>query len=130
MIILSIRTDQAESEIALFKGQELLDQIVWQAHRILADTIHKKISTLLSVNQKTLNDVEGIICYVGPGSFTGLRIGLTVGNTFASALNIPITGSSKDDWQTLGIKKLMAGGNDKVVLPQYGAEAKTTKPKK
>ena len=130
MIILSIRTDQAESEIALFKDQTLVGKTAWLAHRTLADTINLKIADLLNDNQLGLHDTQAVICYKGPGSFTGLRIGLTVANALASALRIPIIASTGDNWQLSAIGKLLAGENDRIALPEYGAEVRTTQPKK
>jgi tRNA threonylcarbamoyladenosine biosynthesis protein TsaB len=40
-----------------------------------------------------MHDIEGVVCFKGPGSFTGLRIGLTVGNALAYAQNIPVVAS-------------------------------------
>jgi hypothetical protein len=44
MIILTIRTDKPESEIGLFNNKDKLAYEVWQAHRELAETVHKKIA--------------------------------------------------------------------------------------
>jgi tRNA threonylcarbamoyladenosine biosynthesis protein TsaB len=75
-------------------------------------------------------DLEGIVCFKGPGSFTGLRIGLSVANSSAYGLNIPIIGTKGADWQSQAIDKLLAGQSDRNVLPFYGAEPHVTKPKK
>jgi tRNA threonylcarbamoyladenosine biosynthesis protein TsaB len=130
MIILTIRTDKPESEIGLFDNQKKLDYEMWQAHRELAETIHKKIDELLKGQGKKLDDVQGIVCFEGPGSFTGLRIGLTVANTLACAQNIPIVARGDPQWLKKGISDLLAGQNDKIALPEYGGEVKTTKPRK
>lgn len=130
MIILSLRTDKPEAEIGLFENEKKLAYEVWPAHRALAETIHIKLSKELNKLNKSLDDVEGIVCFKGPGSFTGLRIGLTVANALAYAQNIPIVARANPKWLEAGIKDLLAGQNDKVALPEYGAEAKTTKPRK
>jgi tRNA threonylcarbamoyladenosine biosynthesis protein TsaB len=49
----------------------------------------------LEVQEKTLKDITEIEVNVGPGSFTGLRVGVAVGNALAWALNIPINSSKK-----------------------------------
>lgn len=48
------------------------------------------IDSILKENDLTVKDIKDIVCINGPGSFTGLRIGLSVGKTMAYSLNIPI----------------------------------------
>ena len=85
---------------------------------------------ILTKNGKVWTDVSGIVGFKGPGSFTGLRIGLTVLNTFADSESIPIVGTIGEDWQIVGLQRLSSGENDKLVMPEYGAEAHITTPRK
>lgn len=130
MMILTIRTDNPEAEVGLYDGQERLAYETWHAHRELSNTLHKKIQALLRQCDKRLEDVQGIVCYQGPGSFTGLRIGLTVANTLAYGLDTPIVATKGDDWIALGVARLQKGETDPVALPEYGAYANITLPKK
>jgi tRNA threonylcarbamoyladenosine biosynthesis protein TsaB len=130
MIILAIRTDKPESEIGLYDDNQQLAYLVWEAHRALGVTIHQKIDELLKGKGKTLNDLKGIVVFQGPGSFTGLRIGLTVANTLAYALHVPIVGAQDPAWLETGITALLAGHDDKLVMPEYGGEVFTTQQKK
>jgi tRNA threonylcarbamoyladenosine biosynthesis protein TsaB len=130
MIILTLRTDKPEAEIGLYSGQEQIHYETWQAHRELAETIHKKLSEILNKSSIDKDEINGIICYEGPGSFTGLRIGLTVANTIAYSQSIPIVTKAGPNWQEEGIKDLLAGKNEKIVIPKYGSDAKTTIPRK
>jgi tRNA threonylcarbamoyl adenosine modification protein YeaZ len=127
---LAIRTDKPEAEIYLLKNGEVIDQIIWQAHRQLADTIHHKMELLLDNNNLKYSDISDLITYTGPGSFTGLRIGITVFNTLAYANSIPIVGANTDDWLKTGAQMLKKGQNHKIVMPFYGAEANISSPKK
>jgi len=129
MIILTIRTDKPEAEIGLCNNDKKLAYEVWTAHRQLAETIHTRIHNLLASQKKDWNNIEGIVCFEGPGSFTGLRIGLTVGNALANSLHIPIVGSRGNEWIKYGTKELIAGKNDETVLPHYGAPVHITLPK-
>ena len=130
MLILSIRTDKPEAEIGLFEGDKQLAYKTWPAHRELSHTIHIEIEQLLEKQQKTWRNMQGLICFQGPGSFTGLRIGLTVGNTLAYGLHIPIVAEQGDDWLARGRARLRAGKHDPLALPAYGAAARITLPKK
>ncbi len=130
MLILTIRTDKPESELGLYDGQTQLNYHKWAAHRQLAETIHSKINELLKNQSKQLSQLEGIVFYSGPGSFTGLRIGASVANTLAYSLDVPIIGTSGDGWLKDGTQKLQSGQNDKIILPKYGQPAATTQPKK
>jgi tRNA threonylcarbamoyladenosine biosynthesis protein TsaB len=130
VIILSIRTDNPQAEIGLFNDDSKLKYITWEAHRTLVDTIHVQIKKLLESQKKGWSDVEGIVIFKGPGSFTGLRIGITVANTYAYIQKIPIVGVSGDNWIHEGVEKLLNNSDDHIVLPEYGADVNITKPKK
>src|SRR5260221_14508837 len=121
MIILTLRTDKPESEIGLFDDDRQLTYLSWEAHRQLAETIHQKISAMLKNQKKDWPDMQGIIFYQGPGSFTGLRIGASVANALAGSLAIPIGAANGNNWLSSGIKLLEAGKNQKMVLPEYGS---------
>ncbi len=130
MIILTIRTDKPESEIGLYDNERQIFYEKWQAHRQLAETIHTKVDELLSSQKLSLKDIQGIVIFRGPGSFTGIRIGVSVANALAYGLNVPIVGSDGDEWIEDGLKLLEKGENNKQVAPEYGAPAHTTLPKK
>jgi tRNA threonylcarbamoyladenosine biosynthesis protein TsaB len=130
MIILTIRTDKPEAEIGLFDGHNKLEYETWHAHRELSVTLHKKIEELLARQDKSLGDVQGIVGFAGPGSFTGLRIGLTVANALAYGLQIPIVASKDEQWIEKGVARLLAGEQDKIAMPEYGAPVHITQQKK
>src|SRR6185437_3048193 len=127
---LTIRTDKREAEIGLYDGQTQLTYETWGAHRQVAETIHRKIEALLESQRKNRQDIEGVACFQGPGSFTGLRIGLTVGNTLAYSYGLPIVATQGDGWQESGINRLLSGESDKQASPFYGADAHITPQKK
>jgi tRNA threonylcarbamoyladenosine biosynthesis protein TsaB len=129
MIILTIRTDKPEAEIGLYDDEKRLAYEVWLAHRQLAETLHAKIAAMLASNQLTLQSLQGIVAFEGPGSFTGLRIGLTVANALAYGLELPIAAGRGDDWIRTGYAQLRAGTQARSVLPHYGAPVHITVPK-
>ncbi len=130
MLILTIRTDNPHAELGLFNDQEQISYIKYNAHRTLGETIHTQIKDMLSSNNFNWHDIEGIICFEGPGSFTGLRIGTATANALSYGLGIPIVGTDLDNWISVGVDKLLIGENMKQVLPNYGREPHITEQKK
>ena len=124
MIIL-LDTSTATCFLTVIYGETRQD-FEWQAGRTLARSLLK----FLEEKTGDLHDISGIGVMRGPGSFTGLRIGLTVANTLADSLNIPIVGAMGEDWRETALKKLRAGENEKIVMPEYGAVAHITAPRK
>jgi tRNA threonylcarbamoyladenosine biosynthesis protein TsaB len=113
-----------------FIYDETRKDVEWQSGRDLAKGLLAYINDRLNECDKTWNDISAIGVFEGPGSFTGLRIGLTVMNTIANAQQIPIVGGRGDDWQSHVIQKLQSGFDEKIILPFYGSDAKITTPKK
>lgn len=130
-MLLGIKTDNPVAELYLYGDDgQLIASKQWQADRELAHWLLREIDTFLSEHQGSLQTLTGLFVFQGPGSFTGLRIGLTVMNTLAYAQHIPIVGAQGEDWQQVAISALLSGADDRVVLPFYGADARVTKPKK
>jgi tRNA threonylcarbamoyladenosine biosynthesis protein TsaB len=128
-MILLIDTSTPVCKITLIEG-DWHQGNEWEAGRTLAKGLLKHIKELLDDCNKTWQDVIAVGAYEGPGSFTGLRIGLTVANTFADAQDIPIVGARGDEWKNIAIAKINDGKNEKIVLPFYGSEAHITVSKK
>lgn len=98
----------------------------WNADRELARGLLKYLHDQLETQGRDWKDITGLAVYEGPGSFTGLRIGLTVMNTIAASEAVPIVGTRGDDWQKHALERLKSGENDKIVLPFYGSEPHIT----
>jgi tRNA threonylcarbamoyladenosine biosynthesis protein TsaB len=128
-MILLLDTSTPVCKLTLIDGDWRYDN-EWQADRQLAKGLLAFLHDQLEENGKTFQDISGIGAFMGPGSFTGLRIGLTVLNTLAESEAIAIVGTKGDDWQNIAVSRLLAGENDQVILPFYGSDAKITTPRK
>ena len=102
----------------------------WHADRELAEKLLGYLEEKLGVHGKTWRDLTGLALMKGPGSFTGLRIGIAVLNTLADSLRIPIVGETGDGWQEASLDRLQKGENDHIVMPEYGRAANITMPRK
>jgi tRNA threonylcarbamoyladenosine biosynthesis protein TsaB len=128
MIVL-LDTSSPMCKLTLVDGERRYDN-EWQADRGLAKGLLAYLRDQLKAQGKMFADISGIGAFAGPGSFTGLRIGLTVLNTIADAEGVPIVGGMGDNWQDDALKKLTAGQDQRIVLPFYGSDAHITTPRK
>ncbi len=128
MIILLIKTDGNWAEVFLAKNYEIIEEEKWEAGRTLAESIDKKIQLILKRAELSVSDIDGIGVFSGPGSYTGLRIGHSLANALAYALNISVIGSTGEEWQKNVFERFQLGENDHVAIPFYGAPPRITKP--
>jgi tRNA threonylcarbamoyladenosine biosynthesis protein TsaB len=128
-MILILNTSTPICHLSFIDGDWRYDN-EWQADRTLARDLLSYLQKNLKDNNKTWSDITGIGVYEGPGSFTGLRIGITVMNTIADTNKVPIVGGRGENWQNDILDKLNTGKKEKIVLPFYGSEAHITTPKK
>ncbi len=129
MLYIAIRTDKPEAELYILKDTVVTSKTVWLAHRQLLETINLKINELLKREKLKIIDVNGLVFYEGPGSFTGLRIGASVANAVAAGLGVPIVSSGQDDWLQAGVLLLQNNKNLGYIEPKYGSLAHITAPK-
>lgn len=130
MIIL-LDTSSRTAKLTIYNADgEEKSYTEWEADRQMARGLHRFIAECLSSNNASIHELSAIGVYRGPGSFTGLRIGLTVANTLADSLAIPIVGATADDWPKRALTRLINGENDSLVMPEYGGEANITTPRK
>jgi len=130
-MIIALRTDSTKALLSLLSPSgKIIQSKDWEAGRQLSVQLPAAIDQILSDSDATFDDLTGIIVYEGPGSFTGLRIGITIVNAVAHEQNIPIVGSTGDNWIDRGLEKLIAAKPGVIVMPVYGGEANITKPKK
>lgn len=129
-MILAIRTDQSRSELYLLdKAGKSIQKTSWEAGHELSQTILNRILKILAARKTDFKNLSGIVVYRGPGSFTSLRIGVTVANTLAYGLKIPVVGVSGQTWLKQGTKKLATAQLGKYVVPKYDRPPHITRPR-
>lgn len=128
-MILLLDTSSSECKLTLVEG-DVWQDYQWSAGRQLAKGLHGFVIEKLESLGKKIDDIDYIAVFEGPGSFTGLRIGVAVANSLAESLGIPIVGSKGENWQEDAIKKIKNNINERMIVPFYGSDFKITPPKK
>ena len=92
MLVLAFDTATEAATVALVRDGEVLGERASRAVRVLGD-----VDELLAGAGVEADDVDGIAVGTGPGSYTGLRMGLVTARTLAIALGVPVAGVSTLD---------------------------------
>lgn len=95
-LILSLDTATPTGSVALLRGEQLLSERTWGGEAKGSHSAHvlQEIDLALTEAQVKLKQVELFAASTGPGSFTGLRIGLSIIKAFAATLRRPCAGVS------------------------------------
>lgn len=92
-VILGIETCTNICSVALWDGEKMHERLTETA-RSHSKSLIPMIEALLEDANKSLHDVDYVACARGPGSFTGVRIGVAVAKGIAFGQGIPIIGIS------------------------------------
>ncbi len=92
MSILAIDTSTQVSSVAVASAGRLEAEVTMQAKMTHSETLMPHIQEALTMASVKKEELEGIAVSMGPGSFTGLRIGLATAKAIAYALHIPLIG--------------------------------------
>ena len=90
MVSLLLDTSNTNLSIGLAKDHKVIDQVVYDAWQKQSEFLVNELDILLKRNNLTRSDIEKVIAAKGPGSYTGVRIALTVAKVSAFALNVPL----------------------------------------
>ena len=90
MLILGISTSSNIASVALSKDAECIKELNINNNKTHSETLLPLINELLSETNIKLQDINLIACDNGPGSFTGIRIGISTVKAIAESLNIPV----------------------------------------
>lgn len=90
MYTIILDSSNTELSIGLVKEGILLDSTSYEAWQQQSEFMVKELAVLLDKYKVKNEDIKDIIVSIGPGSYTGVRISLTIAKTIATALNIDI----------------------------------------
>src|SRR5579863_10273637 len=89
-MLLLIDTSQETGTTALCNGEEVLFSEENKIAKEHASWLHQAIGRILSEAKITVRDLEAVAVVAGPGSYTGLRVGMAAAKGFCYALKIPL----------------------------------------
>lgn len=92
MLTLALETSLRAGSLALWENTQLLGQQALDPQRRSAQTLAPAMQALLQDCDRTPQQVNLVAVTVGPGSFTGLRVGVTTAKTFAYAAACDVIG--------------------------------------
>ncbi len=94
MTILAIDTSNYTLGVALLEDNQVLGEYITNLKKNHSVRIMPAIQTLMKDCERVPADLTKIVVAKGPGSYTGVRIGVTIAKTLAWTLNIPLVGIS------------------------------------
>jgi tRNA threonylcarbamoyladenosine biosynthesis protein TsaB len=89
-MILGIETATEVCSVALVRGGKVMAERSVNEKNIHSERLLSLIDEVLTETRSTMTTVKGIAVSIGPGSFTGLRIGLSTAKGLAMACGLPI----------------------------------------
>lgn len=91
MLVLAIDTSTKAGSVALFDDKKgLLGEIIINIDRNHSDTMMKAIDYLFEISKKKIDDLSKIAVTEGPGSFTGIRVGMGIVKGLVFGKNIEV----------------------------------------
>ena len=99
MKILALETTEKFGSIALLDRNHILAETILPKDKRSSQTLHPALNSLLEQTQTTPTEIAVVAVVAGPGSFTGLRVGVTVAKVFAYAAGANVI--ALDTFQTV-----------------------------
>jgi tRNA threonylcarbamoyladenosine biosynthesis protein TsaB len=90
MKILAIDTSSKICSVAILEDDEIIDELNLDDGKTHSENLMPLVDEILRKNNINIKQIEMIACSVGPGSFTGIRIGVATIKPIAEVLNIKI----------------------------------------
>jgi tRNA threonylcarbamoyladenosine biosynthesis protein TsaB len=109
MTILAIDTSNYALGVALLEDDQVLGEYITNLKKNHSVRIMPAIQTLMSDCERVPADLTKIVVAKGPGSYTGVRIGVTIAKTLAWTLKLPLVGVSSLEILAAGIGRYFDG---------------------
>ena len=91
-MLLAVDTSTAQVGLALYDGVQVLGEIVWRSRQHHTVELAPAVAELLRRSGVSMEEVRALGVAIGPGSFTSLRVGLSLVKGLALACDLPLIG--------------------------------------
>lgn len=130
-MILALDTSTAIASVALYDGT-VSAEITWYSGRNHSVELMGQVENLLKLRRLSTTDLEAIAAAIGPGSYTGLRVGLAAAKGLCLALSVPMIGVCSLDVlaegqaaSSLPVRPLLDAGRHRYATAVYRREGET-----
>ena len=106
MRILAFETSAKAASVALLEGDMLLGELYLNCGLTHSRTLLESAQRLLEITELTAKDIDAVACAAGPGSFTGVRIGVATVKGLALGTDRPCVGVSTLEAMAWGARSL------------------------
>lgn len=127
-MLLALDTSTAQTGLALYDGLQILGEMNWRSHLRQTVELAPAIVDLLKRVNLTMQSIKAVGVAIGPGSFTSLRVGLSLAKGLAVAGHLPIIGIPSLDVlvaslpvQDLPLAAVLQAGRGRLAVGWYHA---------
>lgn len=128
-MLLAVDTSTQTIGIALYENPQVVAELIWRSNKHHTIELAAAVKDLMSKCGVTPVDLSLLVCALGPGTFTGLRIGLAFVKGLALSLRIPIIGIPTFDFlaasQPLSLNPMVCvlpAGRSRLAVSWYASD--------
>jgi len=134
-MLLAIDTSTKSVGLALYDGTRVVGETLWRSEGYHTVELAPALRDLLNLCSIEAGQLKALGVALGPGSFTGLRIGLALAKGMAQGLNLPIIGIPTLDFlanaqppQPLPMAAVLQAGRKRLAVQWYSANGDAWEP--
>ena len=134
-LLLALDTSTSTASVGLFDGERVLSETTWLAGREHSTRLLMEAEIAFERTGYRVEDLTGLVVARGPGSFTGVRVALSVAKGMAAALQIPVWGVSSLDVLALAavvadlpVRAVLEAGRGRYAMALYSREQQISPP--
>ena len=128
-MLLALDTSTRTIGIALYDGIQVLSESVWNSKNYHTVELAPAVAETLSKSGVNIEDLQALVVALGPGSFTGLRIGLALAKGIALVRHLPLIGiptldvlAASQPLDDLPLAAVLRAGRGRLAVGWYKAE--------